>query len=69
MKKKEALDHIREKRGFVPSVSFFELFKDGDDVPQHIIDYFTTIPLRGSGSFMVVGSELAKKLNEIGKPR
>ena len=65
MVKEEAIEHIRKVRGFVPSIGFFEIYKDGQEVPQNVIDYFLSMPIKPSGGFMVIGSKLANKLKDL----
>lgn len=38
MKKKEAFEHIRQHKGFVPYVDLFDLYDDEEEIPQFLID-------------------------------
>ncbi len=38
MKKKEAMNYIRERKGYIPYVALFEIYSDDDEIPQMLID-------------------------------
>lgn len=38
MKKSEALEYIRSKKGYVPYIGLFRIFEDGDEIPQELIN-------------------------------
>ena len=65
MKKQEALNKIREKKGFVPYVELFEIYNEDEDIPQEIIDLFTRDVITHKGDIMICSAELAEKINEL----
>lgn len=64
MKKKEALNFIRELKGYVPYVAFFEIYNDDDEIPQEIINLECKkyLPI---GNFMICSEELSEQLKNL----
>lgn len=38
MKKKEALDYIKLKKGYVPYIDIFKIYNENDVIPKELID-------------------------------
>ena len=67
MKKIEAIQAVKDKWGFLPYGGIlFELWKDDDDIPQHVVDYeLNTNPHKSPGTFIVASPQVAKALNDV----
>ena len=61
MKKKEAMELIRKRRGFVPYVAMFETYCDDDEIPAELIER-ECVRDRPNADFIVCGAALAAKL-------
>ena len=64
MKKQEALNYIREKRGFVPYVALFEIFEDNDEIPQALIDAECRED-KPQGNFIIGSAKLVEYINKL----
>ena len=64
MNKVEALKYIKEKQGFIPYVALFEIYKDEDDIPQHLIELSVT-PIKPVERLFICSSKIADVLNEL----
>jgi len=67
LKKKEALDFIREKKGYVPYIGIFDIYGDDDDVPQELIDIECREDPSTRHNFMICSAALADELNKISR--
>lgn len=64
MKKKEALNYIRLKKGYVPYIGMFEIYNDEDEIPQELID-LSIKEDKPKGNFMICSAELAEQLKNL----
>jgi len=67
MKKKEALDYIREKKGYVPYIQIFDIYGEDDDIPQELIDLECKEDPNTAHNFIICSGKLADELNKINK--
>ena len=58
MNKKEALNYIRKKRGFIPYVTIFEIYSDDDEIPKEFID-MSCEEIKPNGNFIICSPQLA----------
>jgi hypothetical protein len=63
MEKKAALHKIREKFGYIPYVSFYEMFDD--EIPDNIVDYALTQNNKPQTNFIICSPQIAKELNNL----
>jgi phosphoribosylaminoimidazole-succinocarboxamide synthase len=69
MKKSEALEYIRSKKGYVPYVGLFDIFEEDDEIPQELINVSTkeeTIPstyIMGSPSLIAKIEKMLQTAN------
>jgi len=64
MKKQEALNHIRNIKGYIPYVDIFSLYNNDDEIPDELIN----ISVKGNeqyGNFMITNSKLAEILIDV----
>ena len=64
MKKKEALNHIRLHKGYVPYCFMFEIYNNEDEIPQELID-LSIKEDKPKGDFMICSAELAEQLKNL----
>lgn len=64
MKKKEALEYITKKMGYVPYIGLFEIYSDEDEIPHELI-YMSCIPIKTNSEIIFCSSEFSVELNKI----
>jgi len=63
MNKLETLDYIKEKKGFVPYVTLFDMFDNDDEIPQHLIDM--SIKKNENTNFLIGNEKLVNLFKNI----
>lgn len=63
MNKTEALQHIRNVKGYVPYIQMFDLYGDNDEIPQNLIDLECSED-KDPGTFVITSGTVAKKINQ-----
>ena len=64
MKKKKALEFIRNKKGFIPYVTLFEIYNDEDEIPKKLIEDSCKKD-EPRGNFMIVSGGLYEQLKKL----
>lgn len=64
MFKKEALEYIKSKKGYVPYSSIFEIFEDTDQIPQELIE-ISIKEDSPKGAYLIGGIELIKQFQKL----
>lgn len=67
MNKKEAIEVVKKKWGFLPYGGvLFSLYKDDDEIPQEILNYeLNTNPYKQKDNYIICSPELANILNNL----
>ena len=64
MKKQEALEHIRNKMGYIPYSTLFEIYSDDDEIPEELIKLSCVKP-KPKNDFIICSAEFAEELRTI----
>lgn len=63
MKKNKALEHIKDKMGYVPYYTLYQHFNDEDEIPKELIDL--SLERIKVGDFILINPNLAKILGLV----
>ena len=63
MKKNKALEHIKDRMGYVPYYSLFTIYKEDDEIPKELIDL--SLERIKVGDFILINPNLAKILGLV----
>lgn len=64
MNKTEALQRIRNVKGYVPYIAMFDLYNETDEIPQKLIDLECSED-KAPGTFIITSGTVAKEINKI----
>ena len=65
MKKQEALNFIRQVKGFIPYITLFEIYNDNDEIPIELIELECKKEDYPRNNFMICNAQLAEQLKDI----
>lgn len=64
MKKQETLKHIKDKMGYIPYSTIFDIFLDDDEIPEGLIKMSCREP-KPNGDFIICSAKLVEELEKI----